>query len=63
MENSGKRYQTIRQTGPFYFMGFIGALIYFIQRADGFWIGVLGFLKAIIWPALFVYKLLEQYRM
>jgi len=42
-----------------YGMGFIGALIYFIQNADGFWVGVLGVLQAIIWPVLVVYKALE----
>lgn len=42
-----------------YGLGFIGAAVYFIQHAATFWIGVLGFLKAIVWPALVVYKLLE----
>jgi hypothetical protein len=40
-------------------MGFIGALLYFIQNATSFWGGVLGILKAIIWPAWLIYKLLE----
>ncbi|MDA3820149.1 MAG: hypothetical protein PF590_06805 [Candidatus Delongbacteria bacterium] len=39
-----------------YGLGFIGAAIYFIANATGFWIGVLGFLKAIVWPAFFVYE-------
>ncbi len=42
-----------------YGIGFIGALVYFIQHATTFWLGVLGFLKALIWPAVVVYKLLE----
>jgi hypothetical protein len=42
-----------------YGLGLIGAAVYFIQHAATFWIGVLGFLKAIVWPALLVYKLLE----
>ena len=42
-----------------YGLGFIGAAIYFIQQATTFWMGVLGFLKAIVWPAFVVYKLLE----
>ena len=41
-----------------YGLGFIGAAIYFIQQATTFWMGVLGFLKAIVWPAFIVYKLL-----
>ncbi len=45
--------------GGVYFLTIIGAAIYFIQRADGFWYGVLGFLKALIWPLLVTYKILE----
>lgn len=45
-----------------YGLGFIGAVIYFIQHAASFGIGVLGVLKAIIWPALIVYKLLEFFK-
>lgn len=43
--------------GGAYGMAFIGALIYFLQHATTFWMGVLGILKAIVWPALLVYKL------
>jgi hypothetical protein len=39
-----------------YGLGLIGAAIYFISTATGFWIGVLGFLKAIVWPAFLVYE-------
>lgn len=42
-----------------YGMGFIGALIYFIQAATGFWMGALGVVKAIFWPAFLVYHLLQ----
>ena len=45
--------------GAFYGLGFIGALVYYIQTATGFWIGVLGVLKAIVWPAFLVYELLK----
>ncbi len=41
-----------------YGLGFIGALIYFIQQAHTFGQGLLGLLKAIVWPAMVVYKLL-----
>ena len=44
--------------GAVYGLGFVGAAIYFISHATGFWIGVLGLLKAIVWPVLLVYKLL-----
>jgi hypothetical protein len=47
-------------SGPaIYGLGFIGALIYFLQAATGFWIGVIGFLKALVWPAFLVYYLLD----
>lgn len=44
--------------GAVYFLGFVGAVIYYIQAATGFWDGVLGILKAIVWPAFVVYHLL-----
>ena len=40
----------------FYFLGFLGAAIYFISVAEGFWMGVLGFLKAIVWPVFLIYQ-------
>ena len=47
------------QSGAVYGLGLIGAAVYFIQQADSFWIGALGILKAIVWPAFVVYKLLQ----
>jgi hypothetical protein len=41
-----------------YGLGLIGALVYYIQAADSFGEGVLGVLKAIVWPAFVVYDLL-----
>jgi len=42
-----------------YCFGIIGAVIYFIGSATTFWMGVLGILKALIWPILLVYRLFE----
>jgi len=42
-----------------YGLGFIGAVIYYISTASGFWMGVLGFLKALVWPAFLAYELLK----
>ena len=42
-----------------YGLGFIGAAIYYISTATTFWIGVLGFLKAMVWPAFMVYEVLK----
>ncbi len=47
------------QQSAIYGLAFIGALIYFIQHATSFWLGVLGVFKALFWPALLIYKLFE----
>lgn len=46
-------------TSIIYFMGFIGAAIHYISAAEGFWMGILGFLKALVWPAFLVYHALQ----
>ncbi|MFO7878934.1 MAG: hypothetical protein ACLFM1_11045 [Bacteroidales bacterium] len=43
----------------FYGLGVIGAAIWFISQASGFWAVVLAILKAFIWPVFFV---LEAFR-
>jgi hypothetical protein len=49
--------------GGLYGSAFIGAAIYFIQHAASFWNGVWGFFKALFWPAVLMYKLLEYLKM
>ena len=44
-----------------YGMGFIGALVYFISHATGFWIGAFGVFKAIFWPAFLVYEAFKYF--
>ena len=51
-----KEMQSGASSGAVYGLGLIGAAIYFISTATGFWMGVLGFLKAIVWPAFLVYE-------
>lgn len=46
-----------------YGMAFIGAAVYFIQHATTFWAGALGILKALFWPGVLMYKLLELLKM
>ena len=46
--------------GGAYFLGFVGAAVYYISSATGFWPGVLGFLKALVWPAFLVFELLKS---
>ncbi len=50
-------------TSGAYGLGFIGAAVYNIGHATTFGMGVVGFLKAIVWPAFIVYKLMEFLKM
>lgn len=45
--------------GAAYGLGIIGAAVYYISNATGFWMGVLGFLKALVWPVFLVFELLK----
>ena len=47
-------------SGAVYGLGFIGAAVYFISHATSFGSGVLGFLKAIVWPAILIYEALKH---
>lgn len=49
----------VQNTAPasaVYGLGFIGAAIFYISTATGFWMGVLGVLKAMVWPAFLVFE-------
>lgn len=45
--------------GGGYCLGFVGAAVYYLSTATTFWMGVLGVLKALVWPAFLVYGLLK----
>lgn len=45
--------------GWLWFLGFIGATVYYWQNAVGFGEYVIGFLKALVWPAYLVYDLFK----
>ena len=45
--------------GAVYGLGLIGAAVYFVSHAGSFWLGLLGILKAIVWPAVLVYQAFE----
>ncbi len=49
-----------RSAGGIYFLGFVGAAIYYVSTATDFWLGALGILKAIVWPAFLVYSALSN---
>jgi len=46
--------------GALYGLGLIGAAVYFISQATSFWTGVIGVIKALVWPAILVYEALKN---
>jgi hypothetical protein len=42
-----------------YGLGLIGALVYYLDTANGFGPALVGILKALVWPAFLVYQLLS----
>ncbi len=46
-------------SGAIYALGLIGAAVYYISQSTSFMMGVLGFLKALVWPAILVHHLLR----
>jgi hypothetical protein len=51
--------QSNASSGAVYGLGLIGAAVFYISTATSFWMGVLGFLKALVWPAFLVYEALK----
>ena len=49
--------------GAVYGLGFTGALVFYIQHAQTFSEGVIGFFKALVWPAFLIYRVLELLKM
>ncbi|MBU2634403.1 MAG: hypothetical protein KJ674_04100 [Nanoarchaeota archaeon] len=45
--------------GFLYCLGFIGAAVYNVSVATGFWNGVWGVIKALVWPAFLVYNMMQ----
>lgn len=46
-----------------YGLGFLGALVYYIQHATSIWNGIVGILYSLLWPAFLVHKFLEFFKM
>ncbi len=64
-EPTQKRKRNFRPHDPgnaVYGFGLIGAAVYFVSQASGFWMSVLAILKAIVWPAFLVYELFQFLR-
>lgn len=45
--------------GALYFVGFLGAIVFFWQQANGLWEYIVGLFQAIFWPAFMVYELFK----
>lgn len=57
-----KHSKTVYQHAPSGFVMFVawfGALVYFLNQADGFWEVVLAFLQACVWPGILLYHVLQ----
>ena len=58
--------KVIRQGGAseaVYGLGLIGAWVYYFTHSATLLIGVLGFFKGIVWPAMLVYEVLKYLHM
>lgn len=62
MAERDKTVKVTNASAPFggvYLITIIGAAVYFVEAADGFWEVVFALLKAIVWPGFAVYRALE----
>ncbi len=58
----GDKAHVMHQHGPLgfiMFVAFIGALVYFFQRAHNFGDVLFAFLQALVWPGIVVYHVLQ----
>jgi hypothetical protein len=55
-----KEVQNNASSGAVYGLGFIGAAIYYISTAGSFVSGVIGFFKALVWPAFLVFEAMKS---
>jgi hypothetical protein len=62
-ERRGRRVVQRGADSSVYGLGFVGALIYYISTATSIGVGLLGVLKAIVWPAMLVYEVLKYLNM
>jgi hypothetical protein len=56
METKEAIKKKVQEPSCVYLLGMVGAAIYFISHATSFGMGVLGFLKAVVWPVFLVYE-------
>ena len=62
MKSGDRSVKVINEQGPVgfvLFVAWIGAAIYFVQQAVGFWGVILALLKSAVWPAYVLYYVLK----
>lgn len=52
--------QTAAPSSAIYGLGLIGAVIYYLTVASNVGEGLVGLLKALVWPAFLVYELMQS---
>jgi len=50
-------------SGAVYVFGLVGAAVYYLQHVTTFWQGVMAILRALVWPALLIYKIFGMLHM
>ena len=55
-----RKYVNQGGSGALYFFGIIGAMVCYVQQAEGFGNVIIAILKALVWPSLFVFDLLKH---
>lgn len=63
MKNKGTFSANNAGGGAIYCIGVLGALVYYLQNATSFGDGIIGIFKAIVWPGVVLYKVLELLKM
>ena len=61
-EHESQKRKTTSRAGAseaVYGLGLVGAWVYYFTHSATIWIGILGFLKGIVWPAILVYEALK----
>lgn len=59
MKNKTMTHTTKGGGNAVYFFGMIGAAVFYVQEASGFFPTIGALLKALVWPAFVIYDLLK----
>lgn len=57
MSKESKKSNQVVAPAGFYFLTYIGVVVYFIDKADGFWQVVFAFIQGLVWPALLIHSI------